>query len=187
MLHRKKYSPPQKVQIPVMKAYRARKGKRSFPHHSTHSLSLSGQLQAAVLHLQWNVCLFVYSITLWHHGLSFLLLFSYGVRPSPLGSTATVWPVVPALDDRWWWWLWRPQIPHDLIRARTRAVAMGNRWLTAWAMAQPLWSSYSASSEDLHCLLVGWLSRICMRVCRMVVSYLKGVLVERLRHTTQSG
>jgi hypothetical protein len=34
-----------------------------------------------------------------------------GVRPSPLGSLATIWPTVPALDDRWWWWwvwsIWR--------------------------------------------------------------------------------
>jgi hypothetical protein len=30
-----------------------------------------------------------------------------------------------------------PQIPHDLIRARTRATAMGSRRLTAWAMKRP--------------------------------------------------
>jgi hypothetical protein len=32
-----------------------------------------------------------------------LLLFSHGVRLSPLGIAATVWPFVPAPDDRWWW------------------------------------------------------------------------------------
>jgi hypothetical protein len=32
-----------------------------------------------------------------------------------------------------------PQIPHDLIRARNRADAVGNRRLTAWAMALPTW------------------------------------------------
>jgi hypothetical protein len=29
------------------------------------------------------------------------------------------------------------QIPHDLIRPRTWAAAVGSRWLTAWAMARP--------------------------------------------------
>jgi hypothetical protein len=26
-----------------------------------------------------------------------------GVRLRPLGTSATVWPIVPAPDDRWWW------------------------------------------------------------------------------------
>jgi hypothetical protein len=26
-----------------------------------------------------------------------------GVRPSPLDTLATIWPIVPAPDDRWWW------------------------------------------------------------------------------------
>jgi hypothetical protein len=30
-----------------------------------------------------------------------------------------------------------PQIPHDMMRARTRAAAVGSRRLTAWAMARP--------------------------------------------------
>jgi hypothetical protein len=30
---------------------------------------------------------------------SFFLLFSHGVRLSPLGTAATVWPIVPATDD----------------------------------------------------------------------------------------
>jgi hypothetical protein len=70
------------------------------------------------------------------------------------------WPIVPAPDDRWWW-LWSnwwnedwqgkqkhsektcpnaassPQIPRDLPRAPTRAVAVGSQRLTAWAMAWP--------------------------------------------------
>jgi hypothetical protein len=29
-----------------------------------------------------------------------------------------------------------PQIPHDLTWSRTRAAAVGSRWLTAWAMAR---------------------------------------------------
>jgi len=31
-----------------------------------------------------------------------------------------------------------PQIPHRLIRVRTRASAVTGRWLTAWAMARPI-------------------------------------------------
>jgi hypothetical protein len=33
-------------------------------------------------------------------------LFSHGLRLSPLGTAATVWPIAPAPDDRWWWLLW---------------------------------------------------------------------------------
>jgi hypothetical protein len=33
-----------------------------------------------------------------------MFYFSHGVRLSPLGSAATVWPTVPAPDDRWWLW-----------------------------------------------------------------------------------
>jgi hypothetical protein len=29
--------------------------------------------------------------------------FSHGVRVNPFGTAATVWPDVPAPDDRWWW------------------------------------------------------------------------------------
>jgi hypothetical protein len=35
----------------------------------------------------------------------FFFYFSHGVRLIPLGTAATVWPMVPAPDDRWgWWW-----------------------------------------------------------------------------------
>jgi hypothetical protein len=34
-------------------------------------------------------------------------LSSDGVRLSPLGTSTSIWPNVPAPDDRWWWWwLW---------------------------------------------------------------------------------
>jgi hypothetical protein len=38
----------------------------------------------------------------------FLLLSWGGVRLSPLGTSATNWPIVPVPDDRWWVWssLW---------------------------------------------------------------------------------
>jgi hypothetical protein len=83
-----------------------------------------------------------------------------GVRLSPLGTSATNWLIVPAPDDRWWvwsshWnenWQGRPKFsektcpsailsipsPIDLTWARTRAHAVGSRWLTAWATARPL-------------------------------------------------
>jgi hypothetical protein len=28
------------------------------------------------------------------------------VRLNPLGTSATIWPIVPAQDGRWWWWWW---------------------------------------------------------------------------------
>jgi hypothetical protein len=37
-----------------------------------------------------------------------------------------------------------PQIPHDLTRARTRAIAVASRWLTAWATGRP------ASNRPAH-------------------------------------
>jgi hypothetical protein len=37
--------------------------------------------------------------------LFFYFHFSHGVRLSPLSTAATVWPIVPAPDDRWRW-LW---------------------------------------------------------------------------------
>jgi hypothetical protein len=38
-------------------------------------------------------------------GVHVIYNFSHGVRLSPLGTPATVWPLVLASDDRWWW-LW---------------------------------------------------------------------------------
>jgi hypothetical protein len=32
-----------------------------------------------------------------------LVVWGGGVRLSPLGTSATVWSIVPAPDDRWWW------------------------------------------------------------------------------------
>jgi hypothetical protein len=34
---------------------------------------------------------------------SYISFLSHGVRLSPLGTSAIVWPTVPAPDDRWWW------------------------------------------------------------------------------------
>jgi hypothetical protein len=80
--------------------------------------------------------------------------FSHGVRLSPLGTAATIWPIVPTPDDGddvcgaiggmridrenrstrrnlAPMPLCPPQIPHDLTRARTRSAAVGSRRLTA--------------------------------------------------------
>jgi hypothetical protein len=46
------------------------------------------------------------------------------------GKRSTRWKPAPAP-------LCRPQIPHDLTRARTWAAAVGSRRLTACAMARP--------------------------------------------------
>jgi hypothetical protein len=95
---------------------------------------------------------------------------------SPLGTAATVWPIVPGPDDGWWW-LWSnrwkenwqekqkfsektrptlfcpPQIPHDLTRAQTRFAELGSRQLTAWAMARP--SCLSVTHLKLNVLRCG--------------------------------
>jgi hypothetical protein len=86
---------------------------------------------------------------------------SGGVRLSPLGTSATIWPIVPAPGDGWYECgavggmrigrgnrntrrkptpvpLCPPQIPHDLTCTRTRAAAVRSLRLTAWAMAPPL-------------------------------------------------
>jgi hypothetical protein len=69
-------------------------------------------------------------------GKFFSLVSWGGVRLSPLGTSANIWPIAPAPDDRWWvwgsWWngnwqgnrstrrkpapvpLCPPKIPHDL-------------------------------------------------------------------------
>jgi hypothetical protein len=60
-------------------------------------------IQATLL---WQILRFDY----FRHTLkasSHSVLVSCGlVRLSPLGTSATNWPTVPAPDDRWWWWLW---------------------------------------------------------------------------------
>jgi hypothetical protein len=79
-------------------------------------------------------------------------VFSHGVRLSPLGTTATVWPIVPDPDDDDCGAicgmqiskghrstrrkpalvpLCPPQIPHGVSRAGPRAAAVGSRRLTA--------------------------------------------------------
>jgi hypothetical protein len=37
---------------------------------------------------------------------SFFLVSWDGVRLSPLGTSATNSPTVPAPRDKWWWWMW---------------------------------------------------------------------------------
>jgi hypothetical protein len=97
------------------------------------------------------------------------------VRLSPLGTSATVWPIVPVtdeIDDECEAVggtkigrgnrstrrkpapssLCPPQIPHDLTWDRTQAAVVGSRRLTAWAiMARP--SSGMQQKMNL-CLLV---------------------------------
>jgi hypothetical protein len=44
--------------------------------------------------------------------------------------------------------LWPSQIPHELIRARTRAAAVGSRRLTAWAVARP-WNNLRFNTNEI--------------------------------------
>jgi hypothetical protein len=81
-----------------------------------------------------------------------------GIQIGPLGTSATEWPIVPALGDyydgefvgmkigrgnRSTWrktaqaQLWPPQNPLDQTWNRTLAAAVRSQRLTAWAMARP--------------------------------------------------
>jgi hypothetical protein len=83
---------------------------------------------------------------------SHLNVLSHGVRMSQLGTAATVWPAVPAIDDDYCGAiggiqirrgnqttrrkpakvpLCQPQIPRGLTRARNRVAAVGRWRLTA--------------------------------------------------------
>jgi hypothetical protein len=98
-----------------------------------------------------------------------------GMRLSPLVTSATNGPIVPAPDYRWIWSIFGgmrigrgnrssrrkpvlvplcpPQIPHDLTRDRTQAAAVGSRRLTAWATARP---ATKLKTEDaiLCCMVI---------------------------------
>jgi hypothetical protein len=61
------------------------------------------------------------------------------------------------------------QIPHDLIKARTRAAAVGNQRLTAWAMARPVSSvaSYAFfASTNAHATIITEPSKFYKRIER---------------------
>jgi hypothetical protein len=115
----------------------------------------------------------VHDLEIWPHNLTIWTIVSFWgrVRVSPLGTSATVWPLIPGPGDKWWWmWSSRsnenwqgkpkysekkpasvplcpPQIPHDLTLARTRAATVGSRRLTAWAMARPIWTITNTSKN----------------------------------------
>jgi hypothetical protein len=40
----------------------------------------------------------------WRKHFFFFLVSLGGVRLSPLGKSATIWPIVPAPENRWWMW-----------------------------------------------------------------------------------
>jgi hypothetical protein len=55
-----------------------------------------------------------------------------------------------------------PKIPHDLTWAGIRVAAVGNRRLTAWAIARPLDFTTLMTSGDLY------MSRSCRKVVVVV-------------------
>jgi hypothetical protein len=59
------------------------------------------------------------------------------VRLSPLGTVATVWPIVPAPDDRWWWRLW------------------SSRWNVNW-QGKPTYSEKTCPSATLSTTNPTW-------------------------------
>jgi hypothetical protein len=63
--------------------------------------------------------------------------FLMGWDLSPLGTGATVWPIVPAPDDRWWWWLW------------------SNRWNANW-QGTPKYSEKTYPSATLSTTNPTW-------------------------------
>jgi hypothetical protein len=103
---------------------------------------------------------------------------------SPLGTTVTVWPIVPApdvdddddYDDDYNCGaisrmrigrgnrstrrkpapvpLCPPQIPNGLTRARTRSASVGSRRLTAWAMARTI--SVTLYSQSVLKMTLRW-------------------------------
>jgi hypothetical protein len=71
-------------------------------------MSSSGKLE---LYLHSPMCLhgvmldsLSTGIALFYFYFSFFFSSEGGVRLSPLGTSATNWPIVPAPDDRWWVW-----------------------------------------------------------------------------------
>jgi hypothetical protein len=69
-----------------------------------------------------------------------------------------------------------PQIPHDLTRARTRATAVGSRWLTAWAMARPK----RGVTESLLCLFL-YEGKLCRKqlscVCKNSICHSSNFII----------
>jgi hypothetical protein len=55
---------------------------------------------------RWKMVQILISPT-WYVSVVFLLVSWDWVRPSPLGTPATNWPILPAPDDRWWVWISR--------------------------------------------------------------------------------
>jgi hypothetical protein len=87
---------------------------------------------------------------------------SGGVRLSPLGTSANIWPIVPAPYDDWWW-MWSSRwnecqrnrnTPRNLpqwrfVHHKPHITRLGlepgqSRWqLTAWATARPFKCTYT--------------------------------------------
>jgi hypothetical protein len=55
---------------------------------------------SAFVHSSTSAAADVYLLT--DFNVSFFFVPWGGVRLSPLGTSATVWPIAPAPDDRWW-------------------------------------------------------------------------------------
>jgi hypothetical protein len=90
----------------------------------------------------------------------FIYLFlGGGLRLSALGTSATIWPIVPVPDDDGAVGRMRtdrgnrsirtksapvplrpPQFPHDLTRVWTRTIAVESQRLSAWATARLRWN-----------------------------------------------
>jgi hypothetical protein len=73
----------------------------------------------------------------WVAGVASTYVVSWGgVRLSPLGTSATIWPVVPVPDDRWWW-VW------------------SSRWIDNW-QGKPKYSKKACSNATLSTINPTW-------------------------------
>jgi hypothetical protein len=130
--------------------------------YQKHLFSLSCLMHVPTVFIRMFCMLLCMSLICKHVRLtnSYLFLVSEsGVKLSPLGTSATISPTVPAPDYRWWCGavggmrigrgnrntkrkpapvpICQPQISHDLTWDRTQAASVVSRWITAWAVARP--------------------------------------------------
>jgi hypothetical protein len=101
---------------------------------------------------------------------SVFLVSCGGASLSPLGTLASIWPIVPARDDRWWWvwssrwnenWQGKPKYSEKTCSNATLSTT-NPTWseLTAWAMARPCPRTQVGSVTEWP-NMIGWGAKHC--------------------------
>jgi hypothetical protein len=73
-----------------------------YPNEQSYTPNDSANIEKHINTFLLNTCAF--NINPGNQGSPMIFLASWGgVRLSPLSTSATNWPIVPAPDDRWWW------------------------------------------------------------------------------------